>query len=178
MPSICEKCTDAYNAVSHVVQKAIFTACCNGVKYDTRTHCCENGNVVEKVSIWVGYRPLDNSVSKNNNIWYIPHTFYLSHDPSDPVYCTGEKNPEFGKEPVSTKWWKEPFSMCFSIGQIKAKTHWSCDKEVLKHDISRIHERKICPSEKEKLCSDHTTILPYILLPPFNCWSYTWGISL
>ena len=178
LPSICEKCSDVVDEFSHELQRNSFTRCCNGVKYDTRTHCCENEKVVEKVSVWVGSRPLDNGFSKKNNIWYVPHTYYLCNDPSNPDFSTGETNPEYGKEPKSPKWWPEPISMIFSIGQVKGKRCWNCDNEVLQYDGTSMRERKVCPSEKEKLCSDHTTFLPYIFLPPFNCWSYTWGISL
>jgi hypothetical protein len=192
LPSIYRQYIDAYEDYSYEAKKTIskvkqtivevknniFTSCCNGKEYDRRTHCCENGNVVEKVSIWVGSRPLDNRWSKNRDICFIPHTYYLRYDPSDPNFGLGITNPEYGKEPISPWWWREPFSMLFSMGQVKGKSHWNCDNEVLQHDASRAHERKVCPSEKERLCSDHTTILPYVFLPPFNCWSYTWGISL
>ena len=173
---VCARLKDVLEPAEIV--RSFYTGCCRGKPYDTRTHCCENGQVVEKVSIWVGNRALDSTVFKKMDFWPFRHTFYLCKDPRSTGMNHGDNNPEYGKEPVTCKMWKDPFAMLFSIGKVKAKGKWACDGVVFTYDVKRIKEKKVCPATKRKICTDRKTIIPYIFLPPFNCWAFTWGVIL
>lgn len=140
-------------------------ACCGNKVYDTRTHCCENDQVVEKVPLWVGNRPLDLFRGKNGNGWkwdFISHSFVTANDPTrtSPTKIKG-----FGKQPG------ESLGFFGSGGQIVRESN------LLGNNISYI-KIFVCPSVRDRMCKEGQTRDSYFILSPtLNCHGWAWQLS-
>jgi RHS repeat-associated protein len=140
--------------------------CCVRTPYNTDTQCCENNSVVSKVQIWTGNVSLANTFPADNgwgNLWgLLVHVEVYGSDPS-----TGN-TPGVGK----TTWpeWIFPLSIPFIPvpGQ-------SVEDTQRNPAINSIKSKMVCPEEKKRLLSEGMTWLPYMDIPPFNCWGYSWG---
>ena len=125
-------------------------SCCNGVKYDPETQCCEDNQIVGKVSIWVCNRhiPYTYPVSRLG----IPGSRSLQLNHSY-VCCDGENKNCYGNQWGNKK------------GQVIPKE----DENVQ----GKCEEKQVCPAVKTKKCESPVSSCDY-WLPTYNCHTWAW----
>jgi hypothetical protein len=119
------------------------SSCCNGQKYDPDSSCCDDGKVVEKVSIWMCSRVIDT--------WYGP-ILWLASVRHCYVCCDGDNQNCYSKGPHNT----EP-------GKIdhEGQTSGTC------------WEKKVCPRFRKSKCENPTTDSAYDWKNANCCdWAY------
>ncbi len=126
--------------------------CCKGVQYDSRKKCCEDGKVVDKVTIWVCKRRLGSPDGKIPAILFVSHSYVVPED-----NCTSSSI-GYGKQPSGDAWW----SYLWSDGKIT--------KEPYRVNPNNCRKRLVCPRDKERMSQEGETDDPYSFIIPFlNC---------
>jgi hypothetical protein len=79
-------------------------ACCDGKTYSTKTHCCEDGKIVQKVTYWICHRPVE--------AWYgrwVDHFFICCDGPFSKCYGHANNDLKMG-DPIPPD--ANPYGTC------------------------------------------------------------------
>jgi RHS repeat-associated protein len=132
------------------------SCCCNGNTLTPKTHCCEVGNIVKKVSIWIVNRRLSSPNSGIPRIGPLSHSYVSSEDPTQ--YST--KKCGYGKQPH--KKYNPKNNPIWGPGYITP--------EFFDYDGTIMDSKKVevCPAIKKYLTTAGKAKSFYFLLSPWN----------
>ncbi len=141
-----------------------YESCCDNTIYDTRYYCCENNQIVAKVPLWIGNRPLG-SHERNGDGWkwdLISHSFVTADNPAT---TPSGKIEGFGKQP------EHPHRFLYDSGVIKK------EDPLVGDNISYV-KILVCPAERDRMCKTGVTQEPYSLFDfTRNCHGWAWRRS-
>jgi RHS repeat-associated protein len=139
-------------------ENAYWNRCCKGKYYNGYTHCCENGQIVAKVPIWICERPLDLPPSLVGitryygwwHEWWLPQDFHLSHSY---ICCDGPNLNCFGKQSTTKVGEAIPVEM-LCTGECETKM--------------------VCPAERSGKCNNPISNKPYSIPGCKSChdWAH------
>ena len=141
-----------------------YESCCDNTIYDTRYYCCENNQIVAKVPLWIGNRPLG-SHERNGDGWkwdLISHSFVTADNPAT---TPSGKIEGFGKQP------EHPHRFLYDSGVIKK------EDPLVGDNISYV-KILVCPAERDRMCKTGVTQEPYSFFDfTRNCHGWAWRRS-